>query len=149
MQLRQALCMSECFHCFWNWTAGGLGLRQALTVQAQRALIRSGSKRAEALEALTAQVADLQQTLQVFAHPCCILSSCIGLCPFASCCCVIKLCCLFGRASDHITPHPQPCYSVEYRTIPYHIITYQSIPYRTVLYHIIPYRTKQDQANNV
>ena len=45
--------------------AGGRGLRQALTPQAQRALIRSGSKRAEALEALAAQVADLQNTLQV------------------------------------------------------------------------------------
>lgn len=43
---------------------GGRGLRQALTLQTQRALIRSGSKRAEALEALTVQVADLQQTLQ-------------------------------------------------------------------------------------
>ena len=47
------------------WRAGGRGLRNALTPQAQRALIRSGSKRAEALEALTAQVADLQNTLQV------------------------------------------------------------------------------------
>ena len=45
--------------------AGGRGLRQSLTPQAQRALIRSGSKRAEALETLTAQVAELQHTLQV------------------------------------------------------------------------------------
>lgn len=51
------------------WLAGGRGLRQALTPQAQRALIRSGSKRAEALEALTAQVADLQNTLQVSSPP--------------------------------------------------------------------------------
>lgn len=49
--------------------AGGRGLRQALTPQAQRALIRSGSKRAEALEALTAQVAELQQNLQVSLPP--------------------------------------------------------------------------------
>ena len=50
-------------------SAGGRGLRQALTPQAQRALIRSGSKRAEALEALTAQVAELQQNLQVSSSP--------------------------------------------------------------------------------
>lgn len=62
-------------------TAGGLGLRQALTVQAQRALIRSGSKRAEALEALTVQVADLQQTLQVSAHPCFIPSAVLACAP--------------------------------------------------------------------
>lgn len=44
--------------------AGGKGLRQNLTPQAQRALIRQGSKRAEALEALTQQVTELQSTLQ-------------------------------------------------------------------------------------
>ena len=43
---------------------GGKGLRQNLTPQAQRALIRSGSKRAEALETLTQQVTELQGTLQ-------------------------------------------------------------------------------------
>lgn len=43
---------------------GGRGLRQALSSQATRNLIRSGSKRAEALETLTAQVAELQNTLQ-------------------------------------------------------------------------------------
>ena len=43
---------------------GGRGLRQSLTPQAQRALIRSGSKRAEALETLTQQVTELQATLQ-------------------------------------------------------------------------------------
>ncbi|KAA6426844.1 MAG: adenylate guanylate cyclase [Trebouxia sp. A1-2] len=43
---------------------GGLGLRKALSPQATRNLIRSGSKRAEALEVLTAQVAELQNTLQ-------------------------------------------------------------------------------------
>ena len=43
---------------------GGRGLRQNLTPQAQRALIRSGSKRAEALESLTQQVTELQATLQ-------------------------------------------------------------------------------------
>ena len=45
---------------------GGRGLRQALSPQTTRNLIRSGSKRAEALETLTAQVAELQNTLQVF-----------------------------------------------------------------------------------
>ncbi len=45
--------------------AGGLGLRKTLSPQATRNLIRLGSKRAEALEVLTAQVADLQNTLQV------------------------------------------------------------------------------------
>ncbi len=49
--------------------AGGLGLRKALSPQATRNLIRSGSKRAEALEVLTAQVAELQNTLQVRPNP--------------------------------------------------------------------------------
>lgn len=44
-------------------------MRQALSSQATRNLIRSGSKRAEALETLTAQVAELQNTLQV-SMPC-------------------------------------------------------------------------------
>jgi len=48
--------------------AGGLGLRKTLSPQATRNLIRLGSKRAEALEVLTAQVAELQNTLQV-SHP--------------------------------------------------------------------------------
>jgi len=40
--------------------AGGLGLRKTLSPQATRNLIRLGSKRAEALEVLTAQVAEVQ-----------------------------------------------------------------------------------------
>ena len=60
--------------------AGGLGLRKALSPQATRNLIRLGSKRAEALEILTAQVAELQNTLQVSppppAPPCLLVSTC-------------------------------------------------------------------------
>ncbi len=44
-------------------------MRKALSPQATRNLIRSGSKRAEALEVLTAQVAELQNTLQVRPDP--------------------------------------------------------------------------------
>ena len=60
--------------------AGGLGLRKALSPQATRNLIRLGSKRAEALEVLTAQVAELQNTLQVCppppSPPCLQVSTC-------------------------------------------------------------------------
>jgi len=63
-------CAAVCLMCpapqaFDVLVAGGLGLRKTLSPQATRNLIRLGSKRAEALEVLTAQVAVLHNTLQV------------------------------------------------------------------------------------
>lgn len=73
-------------------------MRQALSPQATRNLIRSGSKRAEALESLTQQVAELQNTLQV-------LILCMS-CPsklFATNCCPV--CSAHGRFSQMHAQH--------------------------------------------
>lgn len=63
---------------------GGRGLRSTLSPAATKNLIRSGSKRAEALEKLTGEVAELQNTLQVRKlHPAYVLVTRVN-CP-ASC----------------------------------------------------------------